>query len=199
VKRATISLRLHFDRRLTLQFHGSLVTSDDGLLAYRELADALGPSALASEKLADARTGKNGHHALMGMLRQAVFGWLAGYKDVIGTERLRHDPAMRWIIAARRPRGAQRQQAGWATWRRAGLPSKRTCPALTDLSAQWIDRVHARRRPKGLVLDMIPVSARLSEQEMSFWNGRYECARYHPLFVFNQFGNLEPRLNCLQT
>jgi hypothetical protein len=59
------ALRLDFDRRLMLQFRGSVVTSDAGLLAYRELDDALGLSTMAGEKLADARTGKNGRHALV--------------------------------------------------------------------------------------------------------------------------------------
>ena len=90
------ALRLDFDRQLMLQFRGSVVTSDAGLLAYRELDDALGLSAMGA--LSDARTGKNGRHALVGTLRQSVFGRLAGYEDVNDAERLRHDPAMRWIV-----------------------------------------------------------------------------------------------------
>ena len=61
-----------------LQFRGSLVTSDAGLLAYRELDGVLGLTEIAGDVLADARTGKNGRHALAGLFRQSVFGRLAG-------------------------------------------------------------------------------------------------------------------------
>src|ERR1700694_1070644 len=94
-------LRLDFDRRLMLQFCGSVVTSDAGLLPYRELDDVLGLSVIAGDSLADARTGKNGRHALVGLLRQSVFGRLAGYEDVNDAERLRHDPVMRWIVGGK--------------------------------------------------------------------------------------------------
>lgn len=69
------------------------------------LDDALGLSAVVGEALADARTGKNGRHALVGLLRQSVFGRLAGYEDVNDAERLRHDPAMRWIIGGKAAQG----------------------------------------------------------------------------------------------
>ena len=99
------ALRLDFDRRLMLQFRGSVVTSDAGLLPYRELDDVLGLTVIAGNSLADARTGKNGRHALVGLLRQSVFSRLAGYEDVNDAERLRHDPAMRWIVGGKAAQG----------------------------------------------------------------------------------------------
>ena len=99
------ALRLDFDRQLMLQFRGSVVTSDAGLLAYRELDDALCLSAMAGDALSDARTGKNGQHALVGMLRQSIFGRLAGYEDVNDAQRLRHDPAMRRIAGGKAASG----------------------------------------------------------------------------------------------
>jgi hypothetical protein len=52
--------------------------------------------------------------------------------------------------------------------------------------------VQARRSPGSIVLDMdSSVSPTHGEHEMSVWNGHFECTCYHPLFVFNQFGDLE--------
>jgi hypothetical protein len=89
------ALRLNFDRRLLVRFRGSTITSDAGLLAYRELDDTLGLTDTGADRLADARTGKNGRHRLTGLLRQSVFGRLAGYEEA---ERLCCDPAMRWVV-----------------------------------------------------------------------------------------------------
>src|SRR4051812_41123933 len=89
------------NRLLKLEFHGSKITSDAGLLAFRELDDALGLTTMAEELLADPRTGRNGRHTLLAQFRQAVFGRLAGYEDVNDAERLAHDPAMRWVVGGR--------------------------------------------------------------------------------------------------
>jgi DDE family transposase len=185
-------LRLDFDRRLMVEFHGSVVTSDAGLLAYRELDDALGLTAMAGEIVADARTGRNGRHALVGMLRQSVFGRLAGYEDVNDAGRLRHDPAIRWIVGGKAASGVAASASQMGRFETRWLGAEKNLSALADLSGQWIDRVHARRPPKGVVLDMdSSVSPTHGEQEMSVWNGHYECTCYHPLFVFNQYGDLE--------
>ena len=88
-----------------LRFHGSAITSDCGLLVYRELDDVLALTKTGGEILADARTGKNGRHQLAGLLRQSVFGRLAGYEDVNNAERLCRNPAIRWVVGGRAPMG----------------------------------------------------------------------------------------------
>ena len=70
------------DRCLKLEFHRSRVTSDTVLLAYRDLDDALGVTAMAGDLVSDSRTGKIVWHGLIGFLRQSVFGRLAGCENV---------------------------------------------------------------------------------------------------------------------
>ena len=112
--------RLDFDRRLMLRFHGSAITSDCGLLAYRELDDALTLTASGGERLAEARTGKNRRHFLVGLLRQSVFGRLAGYEDVNDADRLCRDPAIAGWSAARRQWAGLPRPARWAASRPSG-------------------------------------------------------------------------------
>jgi hypothetical protein len=185
-------LRLDYDRRVIVEFCGSVVTSDAGLLAYRELDDALGLSATAAEALGDARTGMNGRHALVGLLRQSVFGRLAGYEDVNDAERLRYDPAMRWIVGGNAAQGRAASASQMGRFETEWLTTTGNLSALADLSGQWIDTVHERRPPGDIVLDMdSSVSPTHGDQEQSVWNGHFGCTCYHPLFVFNQFGDLE--------
>src|SRR3954447_11171133 len=186
------ALRLEFDRRLMLQFRGSTITSDAGLLAYRELDDSLRLTDTAADMLADVRTGRNGRHRLAGLLRQAVFGRLAGYEDVNDADRLCRDPAMRWVVGDRAINGSAASASQMGRFETKWLYRPENLAALADLPGQWIDKVHQRRPPKTIVLDMdSSESPTYGEQEGSAYNGHFACTCYHPLFVFNQFGDLE--------
>ncbi len=188
-------LRVDFDRRLKLEFHGSRITSDAGLLAYRELDDVLGLTDLGGAALSDLRRGKNTRYLLTGLLRQSVYGRLAGYEDVNDAERLSRDPAMRAIVDRK---GLDRRAASTSQMGRfetEWLATEENLAALTNLSGLWIDRVHDRKKPKIIILDMdSSESPTHGDQEASAYNGHFGCTCYHPLFLFNQFGDLERSL-----
>ncbi|UCG50161.1 MAG: transposase, partial [Phycisphaerales bacterium] len=95
------ALRPGFDRRLKLEFHGTKVTSDGGLLAYRELDEALGLTSAIELDLRETRTGKHTQHGLAALLRQSIYSRVAGYDDTNGAERPAVDPAMRHVAGGR--------------------------------------------------------------------------------------------------
>ena len=194
------ALRLDFDRRLMPQLRGFVLPSDAGLLAYREPTTS---SALPRWQLKELRRRAHrqerppcvGRFDAAGLLRQSVFGRLASYEDVNDAERPRHEPTMRWIIGGNVTRGSAASPSQIGRFEMQWLAASMNLSALADLSGQWIDLVRDRRPPRGIVLDtdssVIPTHG---EQEMSVWNGYYACTCYHPLFVFNQFG--DPRTQC---
>jgi len=106
------------------------------LLAYRELDDALGLSTMAGDALSGAPTGKNGRHALVGMLRQSVFGRLAGYEDVNDAQRLRHDPAMRWIVGGKAASDAAASPSQMGRFETRRLTAEKNLSAVADLSGK---------------------------------------------------------------
>ena len=63
---------------------------------------------------------------------------------------------------------------------------------LTKLSGKWIDHLRERQPMRELILDMdSSVSETYGEQEGTAYNGHFGCTCYHPLFCFNQFGDVE--------
>ena len=184
--------RLDFDRRLKLEFHGSKVTSDAGLLAFRELDDALGLTEIAGERLVDPRTGKNGRHGMTGLLRQSTFGRSGGYEDVNDADWLGRDPAMRWIVGGHAVAGQAASASQMGRFETEFLATDDNVAALADLPGAWIDRVHDRKPPKDVILDMdSSVSPTHGDQEGTAYNGHFGCTCYHPLFLFNHMGDLE--------
>jgi len=135
--------------------------------------------------LADARTraGRNGRHALVGMLRQSVFGRLAGYEDVNDAQRLRNDPAMRCIVGGKAASGCAASASQMSRFETRWLALRRRifrCSLIFPANGSSVFMVAVRRK----LLDMdFRASPTRGEQENSAWNGHYDLL---PLFVFNQ-------------
>ena len=85
-----------FNASLKVDFQGSRVTSNGGLILVRELDERLGLSELIDQHLTDSR-GKNTQLPLADLLRQSVYSRLAGYEDVNDAECLSQDPTLRLI------------------------------------------------------------------------------------------------------
>ena len=185
-------MRLGFDRRLNLEFHGSKVSSDAGLLPYRELDDAVGLTEIAGDALTDTRRGKNGRHGLVGQFRQSVFGRLGGYDDVNDADRLSLDPVIRWIVGGHAVTKQAASTSQMGRFETELLATDGTVEALADMNGVWIDKIHDRHAPTKIILDMdSSVSPTHGEQEGSAYNGHFGSTCYHSLFLFNQFGDLE--------
>ena len=145
------ALRVEFDSRIKLEFHGAAITSDAGLIAYRELDEALALTQMG-KALRDSRRGKNTQHELVGLLRQSVYSRLAGYEDTNDAERLAVDPAMRQVIGGR---ARDRQAASTSQMGRFEteiLTTRKNLKSLMDLPGMWIDRARQRLQPRAIRL-----------------------------------------------
>jgi len=107
-------LRLRFNPKIRLEFRGATMTSDAGLLAFREFDDALGLTRIAADYFQESRTGRNIRHHLVPLLRQSIYSRLAGYDDTNDAERLSRDPAMRVVVGwqGSERKGGQHQRDG---------------------------------------------------------------------------------------
>ena len=135
------ALRLNFDRKLKLEFHGTKVTSDAGLLAYRELDEALGLTSAIDSELRDNRTGKNTRHSIASLLRQSKYSRLAGYDDTNDAERLCVDPAMRHVAGGRAIERSAASTSLMGRFETEILTQPENLGLLMDLPGVWVDKV----------------------------------------------------------
>src|SRR5665811_1574670 len=182
--------QLSFNGSLKVDFQGSRVTSDGGLILVRELDERLGFGDLMARHLTDSRRGKNTQLPMADLLRQSVYSRLAGYEDMNDAERLSQDPTFRLIGSEKIWERGAALTSRLQTFETELLAEEGNFAGLARLNRELIGRAEAIHWQYRTVLDMdsteIPVHG---EQEESAYNGHFESTCYHPLLLFNRDGD----------
>ena len=177
------ALEVGFNASLKLEFHGSRVTSDAGLLAYRELDDAMGLFDSFNNMFNDLRTGRNIQHDIIALIRQSVYSRLAGYEDVNDAERLSVDPAMRAITGKLVNDRNSASANTMGRFETEMMVLEKNLDALSELNKEWVKKAMKRSKYRSLILDMDSSESPVhGEQEGSAYNGHFKSTCYHPLF-----------------
>jgi len=180
--------QLSFNASLKIDFQGSRVTSDGGLVLVRELDERFGE--LIEQHLTDSRRGKNTQFPFADLLRQSVYSRLAGYEDLNDAQRLSQDPTFRLIGSEKIwDRGAA-LTSRLQTFETEMLAEEENLAGLARLNRALIGRAETMDSDYRTILDMdsteIPV---YGEQEQSAYNRYFESTCFHPLLLFNRLGD----------
>ena len=181
--------QLSFNGLLKIDFQGSRITSDGGLILVRELDERLGLSELIGEHLADHR-GPNTRLPLADLFRQSVYSRLAGYEDVNDAERLSQDPTFRLIGSEKIWERGAALTSRLQSFETELMADEENVVGLAAINRELIGKAEAVDSRQRVVLDMdsteIPV---YGQQERSAYNGHFEATCYHPLLLFNREGD----------
>jgi hypothetical protein len=130
-------LNIHFNSKIKLEFHGARLTSDGGLLAYRELDETLGLFESVPPAIYDSRTGRNIQHDMINLLRQSIYSRLAGYEDVNDAQRLSVDPVMRAVTGKKKNAATVTTMGRFET---EILILKENLIGLSEINGRWFER-----------------------------------------------------------
>ncbi len=147
-------MRVDLSSRTRLEFHGARVSSDGGLLAYRQVDEKLALTAAATPCLIDARRGLNKRHCLTALLRQSIYARLAGYEDVNDAERLRVDPVFRQLIGGRAAEKGAASVSQMSRFETELLPSCGNLDGLSALNRAWVERAAMVKPSRRVILDL---------------------------------------------
>ncbi len=181
--------QLSFNGLLKIDFQGSRITSDGGLILVRELDERLGFGELIEQHLTDPR-GTNTRLSLSDLFRQSVYSRLAGYEDMNDAERLSQDPTFRLIGSEKTWERGVALTSRLQSFKTELLAEEANFAGLATINRELIGTAEAIDSPQRVVLDMDSTEIPgYGQQEHSAYNGHFESTCYHPLLLFNREGD----------
>lgn len=178
-----LTFDFHRRKAIVADFDGGLISSDAGLLPIRQLDQRLGWTAAVAGLLGDARQAGKVDHALLAVVRQRLFGLIAGYEDANDHTRLRHDPILQAV--ADRDGAALASQPTLSRFENA-VTARQVARINRLLVRQFIQRI-GRKKSKRLILDIDPTDDPChGHQQLALFNGFYGQYMYLPNLVFER-------------
>ena len=182
--------QLTFNGFLKVDFQGSRVTSDGGLILIRELDERLGLGRLIEEHLSDSRQGANKKFPFVDLLRQSVYSRLAGYEDLNDAVRVSADPTFRLIGSKKHWDRGGALTSRLQSFEAELLATEENRLGLMGVSRELVAQAQAQDESEGVVLDMDSTESQVhGQQEGSAYNGHFASVCYHPLLLLNQHGD----------
>jgi len=191
-------------KQVVADFSGGAITSDAGLLPIRELDQRLGWTVRIARVLSDGRQQSKVEHGSLTLLRQRLFGLIAGYEDANDHTRLRHDPILQ-AVAGKDTLASQPTLSRFEN----SVTARHIAQLNRFLVEQFLQR-HRSQRPRRMILDIDPTDDPChGHQQLALFNGFYDQYMYLPSLVFErasgmllgvrlQAGNVHPARRAVQ-
>lgn len=175
-------MEFHPEKPLVVENSAGRLSSDAGLLVVREFDEKIGLTKQFAAVLEDCRVDPD--HSLLSMVRQRLYGILAGYEDQNDHDTLRYDPVFQLVCDRLPEDGAE--TASQPTLSR--FENAIDIPSLFRLRDLFIDQfLDAFKKPPARLmfdLDGFDDPAH-GGQQLTLFHGHYKQNQYFPLIVTN--------------
>lgn len=166
-------------RAVQAAFDGGDVSSDGGLVAWRQVDRKLGLTKALAQVLPDPREASRTEHSLLSLVRQRVYGLCLGYEDLNDHNTLRHDLCWQSAVEQIKPLASSPTLCRWENWSDRALVWKVHEVIVDQFIASFT------QAPTELVLDFDATDDRVhGQQEKRFFHGYYGDYCFLPLYVF---------------
>ncbi len=171
-------------RSVVLRPAAGELTSDAGLLAVRQFDERVGWTARFAACLTDDR--EDPTHSLLSMIRQRVYGIIAGYEDCNDHDTLRDDPVFKMIAGKLPDEAALASQPTLSRLENAVSVTAllRLTDLMLELGVQRVRRTHGGNLPARVTIDLDPTDDPThGQQQLTFFHGFYDQHQYYPMIV----------------
>lgn len=169
-----------FNKRIKVNFSGGSLTSDSGLLLYREFDETTGFGQLIQERIVVKDSVTHALHSNAQVIIQKVYQHLAGYHTDDQADELGTEPLLTTLL------GKKRLASQPTLSRFNGKVSAETVRSLEVINQVWLDRLDALHPCSQRVLDIDSANFETTgKQEKAAYNAHYQDVGFHPLFLFD--------------